>query len=79
MPPSDYFPPSLTRDGETTDNLCAFLTYPPNADVAPILPKAMPVILTRSGEWAAWLGGIRAEESRRPLSDGALTLVDAAI
>ena len=50
------------KDGETTDDLYAFLTCPPNAEVAPIHPKAMPVILTRPEEWEAWLGGIRAEE-----------------
>ncbi|MFC0342508.1 hypothetical protein [Paracoccus niistensis] len=35
------------KDRETTDDLFAFLTTPPNAEVAPIHPKAMPVILTR--------------------------------
>lgn len=79
MPPSDCFSPSLVKDCETTDDLYAFLTSPPNADVAPIHPTAMPVILTRPEEWTAWLGGIRAEELQRPLPDGALRLVDAAL
>ncbi len=34
------------RDGETTDDLFGFLTTEPNAEVAPVHPKAMPVILT---------------------------------
>ncbi len=34
------------KDGETTDDLIAFLTTEPNAVVAPIHPKATPVILT---------------------------------
>lgn len=50
------------KDGETTDDLYAFLTCPPSAEVASIHPKAMPVILTRPEEWTAWLGGICAEE-----------------
>ena len=43
------------KDGETTDDLFGFLTTTPNAEVARIHPKAMPVILTRPGEWEAWL------------------------
>ena len=34
------------KEGETTNDLFAFLTTDPNAVVAPIHPKAMPVILT---------------------------------
>ena len=67
------------KDGETTDDLYAFLTCPPNAEVAPVHPKAMPVILTRPEEWEAWLGGIRPEELQRPLPDAALKLVDGPI
>jgi len=32
------------KDGPTTDDLFAFLTCPPNAEVGAIHPKAMPVI-----------------------------------
>ena len=42
------------KEGETTNDLFAFLTTEPNGVVAPIHPKAMPVILTtprRSREW----------------------------
>ncbi len=64
------------KDGETTDDLFAFLTSPPKAEVGAIHPKAMPVILTRPEEWDAWLNGIRAEELQRPLPDGALELIN---
>jgi len=42
------------KHGETEDNLFAFLTCPPNAEVAAVHPKAMPVILTSPEEWQAW-------------------------
>lgn len=64
------------KDGETVDDLYAFLTCEPNAEVQPIHPKAMPVILTEPDEWRAWLDGIPAAELQRPLRDGALVLVD---
>jgi putative SOS response-associated peptidase YedK len=34
------------KEGETTNDLYAFLTTDPNAEVGAIHPKAMPVILT---------------------------------
>ena len=34
------------KEGETTNDLYAFLTTKPNAEVGAIHPKAMPVILT---------------------------------
>lgn len=64
------------KDGPTTDDLFAFLTCPPNAEVAPIHPKAMPVILTEPDEWRTWLDGIPATELQRPLADETLELVD---
>lgn len=67
------------KDGETTDDLFAFLTSRPNAEVGEIHPKAMPVILTKSEEWEAWLGGIAAPELQRPLPDGALKLIEESI
>ena len=66
------------KDGETTDDLFAFLTCPPNAEVKAVHPKAMPVILTTRDEWRAWMDGIPATELQRPLPDGALQLVDEA-
>lgn len=67
------------KDGETTDDLFAFLTSPPNAEVSEIHPKAMPVILTKPEEWDAWLGGIAAPELQRPLPDGALALIEEPV
>lgn len=66
------------KDGETVDDLFAFLTAAPNAEVGAVHPKAMPAILTEPVEWHAWLGGIPAQDLQRPLRDGALQLVDEA-
>jgi putative SOS response-associated peptidase YedK len=65
------------REGETTNDLFAFLTTEPNAIVAPIHPKAMPVILTRPDEIEAWLAApiMEALKLQRPLPDGALRIV----
>lgn len=63
------------KDGETADDLFAFLTCPPNADGAPIHLKSMPVSLTRPEEWDACISGIRAEELQRPLPDETLRLI----
>ena len=49
------------QEGETTNDLFAFLTTEANAVVAPIHAKAMPVILTTAEEWDAWLEGSVAE------------------
>ena len=65
------------RDGETTDDLFAFLTCPPNREVAAVHPKAMPVILTRPEDWCRWLTA-PVEEAlllQRPLPDGELEIV----
>jgi putative SOS response-associated peptidase YedK len=43
------------KEGETTNDLFAFLTTEPNAIVAPIHPKAMPVILSTADEIEAWM------------------------
>lgn len=66
------------RDGETTDLLFAFLTCPPNAEVAAIHPKAMPVILTSPQDWTLWLTGTwdQVRHLQRPLPDGSLTVID---
>lgn len=62
------------KDGETTDDLFAFLTTEPNAEVGAVHPKAMPVILTAPHEWEAWLTEPwdSARRLQRPLPDGAL-------
>lgn len=66
------------RDGETTDDLFAFLTTAPNAEVGRVHPKAMPVILTGPAAWEAWLTAPWeiARELQRPLADGTLVTVD---
>lgn len=43
------------KDGETTDYLFSFLTTEPDAVVAAVHPKAMPVILTEPADWETWL------------------------
>jgi putative SOS response-associated peptidase YedK len=43
------------KEGETTNDLFGFLTAEPNDVVAPIHPKAMPVILTTEQEIETWL------------------------
>jgi putative SOS response-associated peptidase YedK len=65
------------KEGEVTAELFAFLTCPPNADVAPIHPKAMPVILTRPEEWRLWLTAPVTDALRlqRPLTGGMLQIV----
>ncbi|WP_209426753.1 SOS response-associated peptidase [Pararhodobacter sp. SW119] len=69
------------KDGETTDDLFAFLTCAPNAEVGAIHPKAMPVILTEPEEWETWLlAPVEvAATLQRPLPDGTLQLVPTPI
>ena len=45
------------KEGETTNELFAFLTTEPNAEVGALHPKAMPVILTTPEECDVWLSG----------------------
>lgn len=65
------------REGETTNDLFAFLTTEPNEVVAPIHPKAMPVILTTSEEIEIWMTAPANEALalQRPLSPGMLRIV----
>lgn len=65
------------KEGEVTVDAFAFLTCPPNAEVAPIHPKAMPVILTTPAEWRLWLTApvTDALTLQRPLADGRLQIV----
>ena len=65
------------KEGETTNDLFAFLTTEPNAVVAPIHPKAMPVILTTRDEIELWLTAPAPEALalQRPLPDDALRIV----
>lgn len=69
------------KDGETTDDLFAFLTTEPNAEVGAVHPKAMPVILTRPEDWDSWLNAPFdiAGMLQRPLPDGTLRLTEAPV
>jgi putative SOS response-associated peptidase YedK len=65
------------REGEKVNDIFAFLTINPNAEVVAIHEKAMPVILTKSDEWDAWLSApwTDAKTLQRPLPDGSLRIV----
>ncbi|SEE72822.1 Putative SOS response-associated peptidase YedK [Rhizobiales bacterium GAS191] len=62
---------------EGEHQLFGFLTTDANAEVAPIHPKAMPVILTTAERIEAWLMAPTQEALRlqRPLPDGSLMVV----
>lgn len=64
------------KDGLVTIDLFAFLTTEPNAAVAPIHPKAMPVILTTKDEVETWLTAPweDAKAVQRPLPDDLLKI-----
>ena len=66
------------KDGETTDDLFAFLTCDPNAVVEPIHPKAMPVILIEADELDLWLKApwTEARALQRPLRNEILRLAE---
>jgi len=62
------------KDGQTKDDLFAFLTTEPNAEVREVHPKAMPVILTDQAHWKTWLTAPWPDAAllQRPLPDGTL-------
>ena len=65
------------KEGETVNDLFAFLTTEPNKEVGAIHPQAMPVILTTQDEIEQWLTAPAADalNLRRPLANGALKIV----
>lgn len=65
------------REGETTNDVFAFLTTESNAEVGAIHPKAMPVILSTEDERDTWMTASTQDalELQRPLPDGALRIV----
>jgi len=68
---------ALILEGETTNDIFAFLTTEPNLEVGAIHPKAMPVILTTPAEVETWMAAPSDEGLRlqRPLRDGTLKIV----
>jgi putative SOS response-associated peptidase YedK len=65
------------KEGETSNDLFAFLTTKPNKEVGAIHPKAMPVILTTPDEIETWMTAPTDEalKLQRPLPDGSLKIV----
>ena len=65
------------KEGETTNDLFAFLTTDANKLVSAMHPKAMPVILTQPADFDLWMSA-PAEDAlqlQRPLPDDALMIV----
>jgi putative SOS response-associated peptidase YedK len=65
------------KDGEVTADLFGFLTTEPNAEIATIHPKAMPVILRTTEEIECWMTVTPEEilKLQQPLPDQSLIIV----
>lgn len=69
------------KEGETTNDLFAFLTVEPNNIVGPIHPKAMPVVLRSQEAIAHWLTAPvdEALKLQRPFPDDGLEVIEDPI
>lgn len=69
------------KDGPGQFELFAFLTTEPNSVVAPIHPKAMPVILTTPAEIDIWMTAPPEDalKLQRPLADSLLKIVEPPV
>ena len=65
------------KEGETTNDIFAFLTTEPNMEIGAIHPKAMPVILTNRENIDIWMNAPAREALRlqRPLADDVLKII----
>jgi putative SOS response-associated peptidase YedK len=65
------------EEGETTNDLFGLLTTEPNAEVAVVHPKTMPLILRTAEEIEIWLTAPEEDalKLKRPLPDDALKVV----
>ncbi|MGH6852576.1 MAG: SOS response-associated peptidase [Methylocella sp.] len=65
------------KEGETTNDIFAFLTTEPNKEVGAIHPKAMPVILTARAEIDVWMSAPAGEalKLQKPLPDNTLKII----
>jgi putative SOS response-associated peptidase YedK len=65
------------KEGETTNDIFAFLTTEPNTLIAAYHPRAMPVILTTSQDIDLWMTAPATDALtlQRPLPDNALVIV----
>ena len=70
-------PRAVSIVSEETIDLFGFLTTEPNAEVAAVHPRAMPVILTAPEEIETWMTAPweTARALQRPLPDGSLAIV----
>jgi putative SOS response-associated peptidase YedK len=57
------------KEGETTNDIFAFLTTEPNREIGAIHPKAMPVVLTAREEIDVWMNAPAEEASRGDKQD----------